>query len=242
MLGLALMMAATAAGPGKCVKDDSLRNFRGSGQSAYLVTDRAITRPGDTIELAARWRDGPFGVKELPLACLKNWRVDARQATLAKDRRTLRFAEDLPAGAVVSISATLGKDVIEGSFRITGHDEKVLYGTWSEASSTGCGKDARRVAELVFSQRGGYSFTFPDMMVETMTSGAGRYRFDADAGTLELDGDKFAATLDGNTLTLAGKRFDNAVMPEILGVDPKTNMVIMAPEQQCRIVFRKSGG
>jgi hypothetical protein len=242
MLGLALMAAAAAGGPGKCVKDEDTKRFPETQQTAYLLSDKSVTRPGDTIELAARWRDGPFGVKEIPLACLKKWQVDPKQAVLSSDRRTLRFADDVPAGSSVSVSAMFGKSVIRGSFKITGRDEQVLYGTWSEASSTGCGTGARRVAELVFSQRGGYSFTFPDMMVETMTSGGGRYRFDADAGTLELDGDKFAATLDGAMLTLAGKRFDNSVMPEILGVDPKTNMVIKAPEQQCRIVFRRSGG
>lgn len=241
MLGLALMAAAAAGGPGKCVKDEDTKRFPETQQTAYLLSDKSVTRPGDTIELAARWRDGPFGVKEIPLACLKKWQVDPKQAVLSSDRRTLRFADDVPAGSSVSVSAMFGKSVIRGSFKITGREERVLYGTWSEASSTGCGRNARRVAELTFGYNGGYSFTFPDMMVETMTSGGGNYTWDAVAGTLKLGANTGKATLSSDTLTLEGLKFD-WVAPELLGIDPKTGTAILAPEGVCRIVFRKSGG
>lgn len=145
-----ILLAVAAAGPGPCVMDEDTKRFPDMGQTAYFRGDAFVVRPGDTISLTAEWRDGPFGEKQLPLPCLQKWSVDPKQATLAKDRRTLRIADDVPAGSVVAISAMIGKQRVTGTFRITGRDEKVLYGKWTEASSSGCGKGARRVAELVF--------------------------------------------------------------------------------------------
>lgn len=76
------------------------------------------------------------------------------------------------------------------------------------------------------------------MMVETMTSGGGDYRWDAATGALDLGRDQATATLADDTLVIAGKQFDHSVGPEIIGYDTVHERPIVAPATVCRVTFR----
>jgi hypothetical protein len=159
---------------------------------------------------------------------------------VSRDRTKINIGDDAVAGQIYWVRASLHGRKFEATFRVTGRDEQVLVGKWSQTEAAGCGNGGRRVAELVFSQDGRYSYTFPDMMVETMTSGSGKYKWDAAGHALDLDGNVAKATLNGDTLMIEGYVFD-PTPPEIIGIEPGTDRAILAPQQICRLTFDPIG-
>ena len=196
------------------------------GRHAYIRYAPVVARPGDRLTLSFEYRDGPDGAKPVPLRCVEKLRVRGRAAL--ERNYAVRITNDAAAGSTVRVAVLIGGVERVADIVVTGRDEQVLTGSWSQRSAEHC--FGRELAELTFSTDGGYSFTFPEQMVETMTSGSGRYRWDPATGALQMGNYSGVARRDGNMLTIEGIDVLAVPPPPEPGVAPK------APPP-CRIVL-----
>ena len=160
------------------------------GDSAfrYIETSPIVYRPGTTIHVSPIVRRGPMGPEALPLECTSRWTVTPPGlATLSADRRTLRIADDAPAGAEFTLSFLAGGESVAKRFRITGRDELVLTGRYGQTALEGC-QASEPVREIEFGGDGRFSVTFTPF--ETYRDYWGTYRFDPATGAV-------AMTVDG---------------------------------------------
>jgi hypothetical protein len=170
------------------------------GRHAYIRVAPLVARPGDRMTLSFVYRDGPDGEKAVPLQCLQQLRVKGRAAL--ERERVVRITGDAASGDKVRVVARIGDSEVLADITVTGRDEQVLAGQWSQASAEHC--YGRRLAELIFTADGRYSYTFPEQAFETMVSGTGSYRWDPATGALALGNYKGIARRDGGTLTIEG--------------------------------------
>ena len=167
-----------------------------------------VVRQGERVPVAYTRTHGPDGRYPFSPQCLREWRISDSRVTMSDDRRTIIVPADIPAGTEIRISAAYddSREVRIG-FVVLGRDARTLAGSWSEVGRENCAGD--RIAELLFSTSGRYSFTRPRDMVETMTSGAGHYRWDPATNVLEMgDGDRVhwrgKAVREGGALVIEG--------------------------------------
>ncbi|WP_422058332.1 hypothetical protein [Sphingomonas sp.] len=173
-----------------------------------------VLRPGDKVSLTLMWRDGPFGSKPVPQRCFRRLKVSG--PAVFDKKVGLQIADTAKAGDTVTISVLIDGKPKEYRIAITGREEQVLTGTWRPRSNKDC--RGKVPGEIVFTANGYYSFTFPEMMVETMTSGGGRFRWDAATSQLFLDDTlRGKAWFEGKTLVLDGVEFDQTAPPPLPG-------------------------
>jgi hypothetical protein len=152
--------------PPYCDQIESMPNWPAMSDWVY--------RPGARLPFKMMWRDGPFGEKEVPKRCMTKPKVTGA-ATLEKDG-VVRVKETAQGGEEFSISLKIDGKPQVYTYKVTGADEQVLFGKWHPRSNQSC--RGRIPGEIVFGTAGRYSYTFPEQMIETMTSGGGRYRWD----------------------------------------------------------------
>lgn len=198
------------------------------GRNTHVRYAPAVARPGDRLKISFEYRDGPAGFKPVPLRCVDKMRVHGRAAL--ERNYVVRITNDAPAGAPVRVVALIGGVEQSAEIIVTGRDQQVLTGKWHPVSAQGC--RGRALGEMVFGQDGGFSFTFRNEMIETRTSGGGRYDWDAASGRLTLNGRAGLARFVDGQLMVDGFDFD----PQDLPVPPPGT--VPAPPPICRIVLR----
>lgn len=172
--------------------------------------DREVLRPGDETAIEFVYRDGPDGEKTIPRQCITDLRVKGPARLRGKQR--LQVRPDAKAGEEVALSMRIGGLPYSRAVKVTGRDQQVLTGTWHVVESQHC--RARLPSEIRFFDNGGYDFTFPEAMVETMTSGSGSYTWDQASGALSLGGEwRGTARFEGTRLVMVGPYFDSAYVP-----------------------------
>jgi hypothetical protein len=196
------------------------------GSMTYVRFSRDVVRPGDMLEVALSYRDGPDGEKDTPRRCVTQVKV-AGPARLARDG-TIRVDPKAAPGSVITVSMRIGGARVVAPITVVGASQQVLTGTWHPVSTENC--DGRPLGELIFTSDGRYVFTLAEQMVESMTSGSGTYRWDPSTGRLDLDHTRTAtARLDDGGLTLEGLWFDSFPPVPVPGAPPPP---------PCRIVLR----
>lgn len=146
-----------------------------------------IVRQGERVPVRYSRTHGPDGQYPFSPECLRNWTISNPRVKMSPDHGTIIVPPDLPAGTEVTITAAYDKArTVRLRFHVLGRDEPTLAGTWSESERENC--EGRRIAELVFSVEGDFSFTVPEQMVESMVTGSGRYRWDPGTGALDMGG------------------------------------------------------
>ncbi len=198
----ALMLVA----PERQIDTTRCAGFAGTivGLKSY---SRQRAAPGTTIriEWTSRKPTSPFEEFFDP-RCVQGLRVSTPQASFSPDLRSIRLAPGIARGGVVTISGTFEGKPLVLDIRIMDPGEELLDGIWSERSRSGACAGSK-IAELVFGPYG-YSYTYPEAMIETMTSGSGIYSWRPASGKLTLDEVGYAARLstDG-TLVIDGYPF-----------------------------------
>jgi len=199
------------------------------GSHAGIRFVPAVARPGDRLSREYWYRDGPDGEKPVPRQCVEKMRVKGDAAVISKGG--IRITGDAKAGSVVTAVALIGGREVSANLTVVGRGQPVLTGKWRQISAEHC--HGRRLAELIFTTEGTYSFTFPDRMIETMTSGGGSYRWDPASGRIDLGhGWVGLARRSGSALTIDGVDFDPRALPPPL--PPGT---ASPPRAVCRIVL-----
>lgn len=195
-------LALLAAGTADC------RHIGGSLRAAQF--DRAVLRPGDETAIEFVYRDGPDGEKAIPQRCITSLRV--KGPARLRGARRLQVRPDARAGAEIILSMRVGGLPYSRAVKVTGREQQVLTGTWHLIESRNC--RARLPSEIRFFDNGGYDFTFPEAMVETMTSGNGSYTWDQATGALSLGGEwRGTARFEGKRLVMEGVYFDSRWVP-----------------------------
>lgn len=204
MAVIELLFAALVWGQSDVRADDCQR---GQGWIPRLELPLTI-RQGDRVPVRYGRTHGPDGTYPLSPKCLRNWKISDPRVKLTKDRLTILVPPDLPPGTEVTILADYddGHGAAVG-FQVIARDAPTLAGTWRETAREGC--EGRRIAEMVFSTAGRFSYTVPEQMVETMVTGAGDYRWDAATGALAMGSApnfpwRGTARRAGGTLVLEG--------------------------------------
>lgn len=208
------------------------QNCRRIGDHAQVTFKPAVARPGDRLKLGFTYRDGPDGDKPVPLQCVEKLRVRGRAAL--ERNYVMRITNDAQAGSVVRAVVLIGGREIYADIVVVGRDQQVLTGTWHPVSMQNC--RGRALGELAFSAEGGFSYTFRSEMMETRTSGGGRYTWDGASGRLTLNGRAGVARLADGGLSVTG--FD---------LDPGEPMPVPPPgspqpssRPACHILLRSS--
>lgn len=167
--------------------------------------DREVLRPGDDVGIDYVYRDGPDGEKAIPGRCISALTVKGPARLRGRTRIAVR--PDAKAGEEIILSMRIGGLPYSRTVKVTGREQQVLTGRWGVVESRNC--QARLPAEIRFYDNGGYDFTFPDAMIETMTSGGGAFRWDPATGALSLGGYwQGTARFEGKRLVIEGIEFD----------------------------------
>ena len=199
---LLTVLALFAAGEPDC------RHIGGSLKAALL--DPEVLRPGDEVNIAYRYRDGPDGEKVIPPQCIT--RLALKGPARLRSAEKLRIDRKAKAGEAITLSMRIGGLPYSRTVKVTGADQQLLTGTWRMIESRNC--PSRLPAEIRFYDDGGYDFTFPEAMVETMTSGRGEFRWDPASGALSLGGNwRGTARFEGKRIVMEGLWFDILRMP-----------------------------
>jgi len=167
------------------VQADNLECDRIASHPSGAGLPREVIRPGDKVAISFQWLDGPFGTKDIPRECITRLEVSG-PAELLRDG-SVRILDDARSGDELVVSMRIGTKERRQTFPITGRDEQTLAGVWRESRRENC--EGRRIAELVFTLSGAFSYTVPEQMVETMVTGSGRYRWDPATGALDMGGE-----------------------------------------------------
>lgn len=194
---LSALALLVAGAPADC------RHIGGSLKAAMF--DPEVLRPGEEAAIAYRYRDGPDGEKVIPPQCIT--RLALKGPAQLRSAEKLRIDRDAKAGEEITLSMRIGGQPYSRTVKVTGRDQQVLTGTWHLVESRNC--RARLPSEMRFFENGGYDFTFPEAMVETMTSGSGSFTWDSTTGALSLGGYwRGTARFEGPRLVLEGPFFD----------------------------------
>ncbi|WP_342248807.1 hypothetical protein [Sphingomonas sp. OTU376] len=195
-------LALLAAGAADC---------RHIGESLRAARyDREVLRPDDETNIEYVYRDGPDGEKVIPQRCIADLAV--KGPARLRGRQRLLVRSDAKGGEEIALSMRIGGMPYSRTVKVTGRDQQVLTGTWHVVESQHC--RTKLPSEIRFFDNGGYDFTYPEAMVETMTSGSGSYTWHQASGALSLGGEwRGTARFEGRRLVMVGPYFDSAYVP-----------------------------
>lgn len=154
------LVAAIAQYPGERNDPDACRfDMSRGGMTLAVGLGEIAVAPGETVPVRPSWTPYPSAFDPVPARCLNGWRVsDAKTARLAKDRASLRIADDAAAGTVVTLTARYRGETVTQRYRVIHPVASPLLGIWRQRAADCPGGD--EVFELAFRRDGGFTVTF----------------------------------------------------------------------------------